>query len=136
MENKKQDGKRFLGSKFTPRSCSSRKPAKPTCAPAEPWNLLAHRHVPNKDKVFEAAVFLYKTRGEDSERAELAANLFRKSLGTNAPIADVKLDNDTLHIKLERVNGEFVAHTGARAHRLHGGGGANEITATPPLVRP
>ena len=62
----------------------------------------SHTHVPNKEKVFEAAVFLYNTYGEHSERAKLAANLFRKSLGTNAKIADVKLDNDTLHIKLVR----------------------------------
>ena len=62
----------------------------------------SHTHVPNKEKVFEAAVFLYNTYGEHSERAKLAANLFRKSLGTNAKIADVKLDNDTLHVKLIR----------------------------------
>ena len=71
-------------------------------------NLLApspsHARVqPNKDKVFEAAVFLYNTNGEHSERAKLAANLFCKSLGTNAIVADVKLDNDTLHVKLVRL---------------------------------
>ena len=66
--------------------------------------------VPNDDKVykaavflvFEAAVFLYNTNGERSERAKLAANLFRESLGTNSKISDVKLDNDTLHVKLIR----------------------------------
>ena len=65
----------------------------------------SHTHVPNKDKVFEAAVFLYNTNGEHSERAKLAANLFRESLGTNAKITDVKLDNDTLHVKLIRYFG-------------------------------
>ena len=67
--------------------------------------LPSQTHVPNKDKVFEAAVFLYKTNGDgNSERAKLAANLLLKSLGTNAKIAveDVMLDNDTLHIKLVR----------------------------------
>ena len=68
--------------------------------------LPSQTHVPNKDnkdKVFEAAVFLYNTnRDGNSERAKLAANLFRNSLGTNAKIADVMLDNDTLRIKLVR----------------------------------
>ena len=60
-------------------------------------------HVPNND-IFEAAVFLYETKGEDSERAESAANLFRQSLGTNAIIEDTLMDNnnDTFHIKLVR----------------------------------
>ena len=58
--------------------------------------------VPNDDKVYKAAVFLYNTNGERSERAKLAANLFRESLGTNSKISDVKLDNDTLHVKLIR----------------------------------
>ena len=69
--------------------------------------LPSQTHVPNKDnkdKVFEAAVFLYNTNrdGKHSERAKLAANLLRNSLGTNAKIADVMLDNDTLRIKLVR----------------------------------
>ena len=72
----------------------------------------SHTHVPNKDNVFEAAVFLYDTRGEHSE-SERAANLFRKSLGTNAKIADVMLDNDTLHIKLVR---EFVLKNTGKIH--------------------
>ena len=71
-------------------------------------NLLApsptHTRVqPNKDMVFEAAVFLYNTNGERSERAKLAANLFCKALNTNAKVANVKLDNDTLHVKLVRL---------------------------------
>ncbi len=59
-------------------------------------------NVPNNDKVYKAAVFLYNTNGERSERAKLAANLFRESLNTNSKINDVKLDNDTLHVKLIR----------------------------------
>ena len=63
-------------------------------------------HVPNKDKVFDAAVAVYKTQGDwSSDRAKLAADLFRKSLGTNVGISDAMLEDGCIRIRLVRKDG-------------------------------